>query len=152
MERKHLGFLIEETVRNASSIDEVKTLLISLLRKIRQDSNRIGYVAGLITSEGPENIDKNVRRLVKFTSDIRSENNFPIFASTDVISDALFKKIGADAIKSGDWEKFWRAVLAQGGVTDVFMTPRWEISRGATDEYNTAKSLGLQIHFVTGEV
>ena len=47
---------------------------------------------------------------------------------------------------------FWREVLELGKVTDIFMTPRWEQSEGATDEYNTAQRLGIQIHIVDHQV
>jgi len=146
---------IEEAVKKANSIEDVKDGVLIVLKELRNEGNqRIGYVSGLITSEGPENINKNVKRLIRFTNYIRSQNDFPIFSSTDVVSDALFKRLGAQLFKQADWEEFWRDVLGseERYVTDMFMTPRWEKSRGATDEHKTAKKVGMQIHHLTEEI
>lgn len=43
---------------------------------------------------------------------------------------------------------FWREIFKSGHVTDVFMTPRWEKSKGAVDEYKTAQKIGLTIHYL----
>lgn len=146
---------IEEAVKNAKNINEVKDSVLSVLKEFKSDGAiRIGYVAGLVTSEGPENIDKNVRRLVKFTEHVRAQNDFPIFSSTDVISDELFKKLGLEEFQKTDWEKFWRDILGAEGryVTDIFMTPKWEISRGSKDEHKVAKEVGMRIHYLTEEI
>ncbi len=146
---------IEEAVRNAKNIDEVKSLVLSVLEETRsKGAERVGYVAGLITSEGPENIDKNVQRLVKFTDNIRTQKDFPIFSSTDVISDELFERLGLEEFQKTDWEKFWRDILGAEGryITDIFMTPRWEVSRGSRDEHAVAKEVGMQIHYLTEEI
>lgn len=142
---------IDKALINANSIDEVKKLLLGVLKGVRTEgSTQIGYVAGILTSDGPQNIDKNVKRLRKFTDKIRAENGYPIFSSTDVISDHLFKKLGAKLFERADWEEFWREVLGtkEKFVTDIFMTPRWQESRGATDEHKTAKENGLKIHYL----
>jgi len=146
---------IEKAVKNANSIDEVKVGVFAVLDQLRTEGNeRIGYVAGIITSDGPENIDRNVKRLIRFTEDVRGRNTFPVFSSTDVIGDALFKRLGAALFKQTDWEKFWRDILGadEKFVTDMFMTPGWEKSRGATDEHNTAKKVGMQIHYLIEEI
>lgn len=44
--------------------------------------------------------------------------------------------------------KFWRDILESGHVTDIFMTPRWEQSKGAIDEHEAAKQLGIKIHYM----
>ncbi len=153
MAGKEIQKEIGEAVTSAKNIEEVKTILLNVLKSARENGvERIGYVAGLITSEGPENIDKNVKRLIRYADDIRSKNNFPIFASTDVISDDLFTKLGMEKIAAADWEEFWRDILGSGYVTDIFMTPRWEISKGSISEHNNAKNFNLQIHYITGEI
>jgi len=146
---------IEGAVKYAKNIDEVRSSVLSVLKELREEgAQRIGYVAGLVTSEGPKNVDKNVRRLAKFTEYIRDQNDFPIFSSTDVISDELFKRLGLEEFQKTDWEKFWRDILGAEGryVTDIFMTPRWEISRGSRDEHEVAKEVGMQIHYLTEEI
>ena len=44
---------IEKAVKNANSIDEVKVGVFAVLDQLRTEGNeRIGYVAGIITSAG----------------------------------------------------------------------------------------------------
>jgi hypothetical protein len=142
-------------VKNAKSIAEVKEGVLLVLKELKNQGNRrIGYVSGLITSEGSENMAKNVQRLVKFTDFVRSQNNFPIFSPTDVVSDELFERLGLEEFQKTDWEKFWRDILGteEKYVTDMFMTPRWEASRGASDEHAVAKEVGMQIHYLIEEI
>lgn len=146
---------IRGAVKHAKDINEVKISVLSVLKELKNEgAQRIGYVAGLVTSEGPENIDKNVRRLAKFTEHIRTQNDFPIFSSTDVISDELFERLGLEEFQKTDWEKFWRDILGaeERFVTDIFMTPRWEASRGSRDEHKVAKEVGMQIHYLKEEI
>ena len=146
---------IRGAVKYAKDINEVKTSVLSVLKELKNEgAERIGYVAGLVTSEGPENIDKNVRRLVGFTEHIRTQNDFPIFSSTDVVSDELFERLGLEEFQKTDWEKFWRDILGAEGkyVTDIFMTPGWEASRGSRDEHKVAKEVGMQIHYLKEEI
>lgn len=147
--------MIEHAVKNANNLVEVKDSILVVLKELKNKGNRrIGYVSGIVTSDSPENIDGNVKRLSRFTELIRSQNDFPIFSSTDVVSDELFKRLGLEEFQKTDWEKFWRDILGaeERFVTDVFMTPRWEKSRGATDEHKIAKEVGMQIHYVTEEI
>jgi hypothetical protein len=45
---------------------------------------------------------------------------------------------------------FYREILQNSFITDIFMTPRWQKSEGATDEHETAKKQKLTIHYVEG--
>jgi len=144
---------ISKAVESATSLDEISKLLIRELKKIQKEGEpRIGYIAGIITSDGPENISQNVARLSRFTKRVRQETGFPIFSSTDVFSNKLFAQIGGPTkYTQRDWHLFWRKVLGSGAVTDVFMTPRWQESRGATDEHKTSTKMKVQIHIIDYE-
>lgn len=139
--------LICKTICNVSSLSEAEKNLISLFAEIRKTEERIGYVAGIINSDGQEFVKTNIEKLDKFTDVIRGNNNFPIFSSIDICLHAkLWDKI--QPVTEATWLKFWQNILNNGYVTDIFMTPRWEKSVGATDEFNTAKRHGLKIHYV----
>jgi len=151
---------IKERIRTKSqsseSLDDVKKHLFEIFRDLKTEGyNKLGYVAGIITAEGPENMAKNLKRLEKFTDLVRSQNDFPIFSPTDIFDRALFAKLEANGFKNADWEVFFRQVLSGEGqhfVTDIFMTPKWEISHGSTDEHKTAKENGIEIHYLTDEI
>lgn len=144
---------IREAIKSAKSLDRVKVGVIEVLRSTRGEerAEQLGYVAGIVTSDGPAKINENVRRLEAYTEQIRSEEGYPVFSSTDVFSEPLFVRINARELPNQAWLDFWRDVFGSGHVTDIFMTPRWEQSTGARDEYETAKRLNLTIHLVEGK-
>lgn len=137
---------LTDTIDN---LDDLAIALISLLKETRNiGSTQIGYVSGMITSEGPQNIAKNIEILEKHTSTLRNKYLYPIFSATDVFYDQLFARIDARGAKNTDYEHFWNQVLSSRYITDIFMTPRWELSHGACDELATAKRLQLTIHYM----
>lgn len=146
---------IAVAVKEANSLAQVRDSLFSVFKEYRQSGNdRIGYVSGVITSDGHEHIQRNIERLVKFTEHIRTQNGFPIFSATDVFDDALFTRLNAAGFKNPDWVVFWREVLGakEKFVTDMFMTPRWEKSQGATDEHRMAQLTGMKVYYITEEI
>lgn len=140
-------------IAKANSLDEIVDLLIKMLADMNSEGiNQIGFVSGVVTSEGPDKIASNIERLKYFTQKIQSENNFPIFSATDVFDNAdLFSRIEATGVNSHDYEVFWRKLLSCGYITHMYMTPRWEISHGSKDEYDIAKSQNMKITYVAEE-
>ncbi len=140
---------IRNATNNSTSLSEIKVGLIDVLARFKENHHekRLGYVSGIITSDGIENVERNMQALEDHTEELRKKHDFPIFSATDLFDNHVFEIIDAYNIPTQEWLKFWREVLESGTITDVFMTPRWENSKGATDEYSVAKSLGLRIHF-----
>lgn len=141
-------------VYNATTLANVRDGLFTVFTNTRKEGQqKIGYVSGIITSEGRENIPRNIDRLAKFTEHIRTQQDFPVFSPTDVFYDELIDRLVANNLKNDDFIQFWREVLGaeEKFITDIFMTPRWELSQGATDEHDLSKKLGLTIHYIETE-
>lgn len=135
---------------SASSLQEVHLSLLEVFGAVKtHPEGRIGYVSGVITSDGPAQIEANLAKLARYTDRLRTMHNFPIFSATDIFTDDLYDRIKAASILTKDWLLFWRGVLSSGHVTDIFMTPGWERSHGAMDEHTVARELGLKIHLVS---
>jgi len=127
--------------------------VIETLAKVKADTHEyLGFVSGIVSSDGDEYVERNIRRLAAYTERIRSEQPFRIFSATDVFSPELFARLTEMKLDREEREAhffdFWSAVLHSGHVTHVFFTPRWEQSAGASDEHKTAKQLGLTITYV----
>ena len=140
---KNIGSLGELLPAVREVLDSVKIQVEGLERK------RIGYVSGIISSDGPDKIQENIERLKRFTDTVRSAYQFPVFSATDIFTDEIYQRCSKDRpLLNADFIQFWRNLLEAGLVTDVFMTPRWEESEGATDEHSIAEQEGLNIHYI----
>ena len=142
-------------IRKARSLAQVNAQFLDLCRILRDDehADRIGYVAGVLFSEGADHVEQNIKKLNSYTELLRMKNPFPIFSSVDIFYDEEFYKNLAEANlpyqeRRTAFFQFYRDMLSSGYITDIFMTPRWEISEGATDEHETAKKQNLTIWYV----
>ena len=141
---------LRKAIRDVSSIEDVLRVTVLVITGIKNNNPeaKIGYVAGKVTADGLENIEKNLKRLHKFTDIIAKEFEGQIFSAADVFNDEVYWRINlAKPIHEKDFYSFWRQVVGSG-VTDIFMTPEWEKSTGASDEHTTAKQLGIRIHYI----
>ncbi len=145
---------IGPALKNATTLSHVKKELVKLFEVTRNKNGniRIGYVSGVITSDGPKHIHNNRKRLELHTNRLRKSQSFPIFSAVDVFTNEIYNRIIETTLPFDEREVklrlFWNEILTSGHVTDIFMTPRWEKSKGATDEHKTAKKIGLTIHYV----
>ena len=143
---------IAPALKNATTLQHIKEELIKLFKAARNKNGniRIGYVAGILNSDGPKHFENNRKKLADYTEKLRKMHKFPIFSVIDVFSDEIYNRLEEWRLPFEKREIkarfFWREILASGHVTDIFMTPRWEKSKGATDEHETAKRIGLTIH------
>lgn len=122
---------------------------VEVLAEIKKESKdgRVGYVSGIISSDGPEFLERNRKILQEKTEKARETYEFPIFSANDIFSPELVDRLGH---KSSNYINFWRKILHAGLVTDVIMTTGWERSKGATDEHITAEILELNIIYEEG--
>src|ERR1043166_546533 len=133
-----------------ASLDEIHRIVESKLGelKVAHNTKKIGYVAGKVTADGPTRILENLERLREFALFVSTKHDIAVFSAAQIFNTEVYWKLN---LPSPDHEEefyqFWRKVL-KSGVTDVFMSPEWEVSLGALDELCAAKELGLSIHFL----
>ena len=145
---------IYQQIRETTSLPEVQEGLLRVFRTVKEaePQQRIGVVSGIITSEGDEFMERNIRRLHLYTAHLSQLHNFPVFSSVDVFGNGLYSQIKEFSFERELREKhfvdFWRGVYRSGHLTDVFMTPRWEKSSGARDEHAISLEEQIAIHYV----
>src|SRR3989344_5250014 len=139
---------LRKAVTNCNTLEEVLNEVVRVFKDIKETSERIGFVSGIVTSDGPIHIQRNLLRLENFTQTLSQKTNFPLFSARCVFTDELYRVLDEGGAKNDDYLAFWDKLLRSGYVTDVFMTPRWEKSMGATNENKLANSLALKIHYV----
>lgn len=147
---------IYQEIKHSTCLKHVHSGLTKVIKEINKNTKmrrrRLGFVSGILTSEGDKNMPKNIERLKRYTKEIRDTHNFPIFSSVDVFGNGIYDQIEEvkfeRELREHHFIQFWKMILETGHITDIFMTPRWEKSRGANIEFATAKELKITIHFV----
>lgn len=149
---------IRTAIKSSTNLKHVEKAIINLLHEIKKENpkKRVGYVAGIVTSDGEDHMQRNIDRLAALTEKLRIKVSFPIFSSVDIFGDGIYDQIEDFHLERTLREKafvdFWRNILRSGHITDVYMTPRWDESRGARDEHETAKQMGIRIHYVNEDL
>jgi hypothetical protein len=154
--RARISFMeknIGPALKTSRNLSHVKKELIKLFKATRNGNGiKIGYVAGIINSDGPEYFEINREKLVNHAAKLRKLHNFPMFTAVDVFPQEIYKNLEEWTLsfekREAKVRNFWRKILKSGYVTDIFMTPRWDKSKGATEEHETAKEIGLRIHYI----
>lgn len=148
-------------VRNLS--DVYGSIRSEITRLKEQEGIRsIGFVAGgLANSDDPEEIKRqrriNYQLMREDVALLRTQENMPIFASSDIFHN-LWDRLEETKPNLRHeipmrMRVFFRELLANGGVTDVFMRSGWRLYRGTVDEHNTALAHPniLTIHYLDPE-
>lgn len=142
---------IDIALINSTNIAEVESRLLKLLQELNLN-NKVGFVSGIIFSDGPMHVQSNIARIASITDQLRIKYQFPIFSVQDVFYSGLFEKLEESKLSSEVRRPlmfaFWETILTSGFITDIFMTPRWELSEGARDEHKNAKKMGMKIHHI----
>lgn len=134
------------------TVGEFRNAIIAALRKIQEKHPGaiVGYVAGSVTSDGPEYVDQNVQRLAQYAKRLRKRVSPYVFSTQEI-----FDKTHQDEINDKGEEaqvelrRFWRDIQDSGYITDLFMTPGWERSAGARDEHEAAlQNPKIKIHYL----
>jgi len=139
---------IRELVQTAPDIEVARFELTRIFKEVkRHPGATIGFVSGIVTSDGPEHIARNLQTLSAYAHQIRRGGLFGpnIISPADVFNIPLIAKFDNLGAKESDYLKFWRELLRSRLIDFVFMTPGWKRSQGATQEYIIAKQLHLNI-------
>ncbi len=142
---------LHHSIKIATTLTDISKSLILSFEQAKKEKNtiQIGYVSGIITSEGPEHIQRNILLLKTHAQRLREIHSFPIISAPDIFTSEVPIQIDSPNIPYQDWIQFWRDVLRSGYITDIFMTPRWEKSTGAKDEFQIANEEDMTIHYIS---
>lgn len=140
--------LLRTRLTESDNLKLIYAKTISTIKECRRYSNQVGYVSGIITSEGKNKVQNNLRILDYHTNSLKNSIKYPVFSAHDVFTDDIIRTLSNNGIKAIDYELFWDDVIASGLITDIFMTPRWQLSRGAKKEHKASVKQGIKIHLI----
>lgn len=141
---------IKKAVRQAQSLDRVYEAVMGVvLEEIKgKSTKKVGYVAGILTSDGPAYFKRNLRLLGIYTRKVQKQYQIPVLSSTEIFTSELFSRLDRNGHKNQDYEDMLVRILESGVITDLFMTPRWEASKGSKREHEVAKQRGITVHYL----
>ncbi|MDP3725345.1 MAG: hypothetical protein Q8R20_02665 [Nanoarchaeota archaeon] len=127
--------------------------IIHILRKFRSEYNypRIGYVSGVLTSDGPGRVLQNREELIRLAGVLQEMHHFPIFTLQDAFTPETLRRLKDAGHTSHHYTDFAGEILKSGFITDVFFAPRWENSQTARSEQTLAERFGLRINYIEYE-
>lgn len=111
----------------------------------KTSAGKVGFVSGKIFSDGLILSFWNLRKIATYTRSVRKKVDFPVFSAVDFLLSELIHSIYFGK-QAGD--EYWREIFESNYITDVYMTPGWDKSKGAVNEYNIAKKNKLRIHHI----
>jgi hypothetical protein len=154
-DRFQINKLMKVAVSNADTFDDIQRGVMGVLRLASHmtPNGRLGYLSAIISSLGYERIGEMTIRLENVTAQLRENADmfgFPVFSSSDIfppggVMEARIKASG-EKLSQDNFNKFWDSILGSGFVTDIFMTPHWELSSGAKLEYQKACDMKMVTH------
>ena len=127
--------------------------IVHALRKFRNEYNypRIGYVSGILTSEGPHRVLQNREELIRLAGVLQEMHHFPIFTLQDIFTPETLRLLKEAGHTSLHYTDLATQVLQSGHITDTFFAPRWKISPTVCLEHDAAERFGLKIHYIEYE-
>lgn len=144
----HKQLFFPPILKSYVTLEDIFEHICNQLKKLREvgHQEKIGMASGSINADGPAYKQRNIRRLIAFTQLIEKRVRFPVFCASYFFTDNVYKHLESQNSTYDDYMLFWRKVLLSGIVTDLFMMNGWKRSRGARDEYETAKKCNIVIH------
>ena len=144
MSKEILSKSVAETWTLAEA-EEKFTQALELISRTKP-SEKIYYVIGTVTSDGPEYIERNLKLLKDRSENVSNVLKGTVFSAADIFNNTLFDRFDAKGAVNQDYLDLWEHVLKTGYITDIVRTPGWEKSGGASHENRIAKMTGIAIH------
>ncbi len=141
---EELKSMLRAATGRAGTYAQVRDAVCEVVGFVASRERGITFVSGLISSDGPGLVDRNILVLSDFTDHIRRVSVVPVVSAADVFHKHLLDKY-RDQSKD-DWFRFWRRVL-DSGVSLLMMTPRWHLSTGAKDEHEFAVARKIKVEY-----
>lgn len=137
-----------ESIASSNTLNEARERFLSSLAEIKQHNPelRVYYVIGIVTSEGPAFVERNLQLLQERVRKVEEKVGGLVLSAADIFNRELFEKFDTMGATNEDYLNFWEEVLSSKHITDVVRAPGWKRSEGARHENKTAKRLGLPTH------
>jgi hypothetical protein len=133
-----------ETLK-ATNLTDVSIAVCRIVRVVSSREGGFAFISGIISSDGPKLIDRNMEILSESTDHVREISPKPVTSASDIFHKELLAKFRENTTHE-QWDLLWKNVL-DSGISQLIMTPRWDLSRGAKVEHDHAVMRGIQVDY-----
>ncbi len=78
---------------HSTSLKHIEEQILNFFAQVRKKHSRIGYVAGVVTSDRPDKIELNRKKLIGYTKMLEEIFDFPLFCAVDIFSNDVYEKL-----------------------------------------------------------
>lgn len=147
--------MLEEDLANCRTLGELQEQTQETLRYFQDIGRAVVYIAGPISADGDEHIQRNIERLIQARGDLLRQlggRAIP-FTAPFIFTPEVYEKLGIfnmerDA-RETEIQAFWDELILSGVVDGVYFMSGWERSAGARKERETAESAGIPLYDFT---
>lgn len=140
-----LKLMFREETRRAADLKGVCISVCRIVRVVSGSEGGFAFVSGMISSDGPKLIDRNMNILSESTDHVRGISPKPVTSASDIFHKELLAKF-RETTTQEQWDLLWKNVL-DSGINQLIVIPRWNFSRGAKVEHDHAIRKGIPVEY-----
>lgn len=142
---ERLKEMFRSETSKAGNLEGVRIVVCEVVSFISRTERGFTFVSGMISSDGPEFIDRNMLILSDSTDHVRRTSPKPVTSASDIFYDVLLAKY-RNVTTPEEWDRLWKSVISSG-ISDLVMIPRWDASRGAKAEHDHAVARKIPVDY-----
>ena len=140
----------ENVFENCSSMDDLQVSALAILEEHAASGREIHYVAGPISSDGDEHIQRNIAELQRQRAGVAAElgERAVVFCALDIFTPTVFDRLKVFGMPRDEREEkmrqFWHSIFESGGIKKAHFADRWWLSVGASLEHDDSIAFNIE--------
>jgi hypothetical protein len=142
---------LEEDLANCRTLDEVQTQTQETLRDFQDMGDEVVYIAGPISADGEEHIQRNIDELIqsrgRLVRELGYRSGIWSFTAPFIFTPEVYEHLGIfkmeREVREAKLQEFWDGLILSGVVNGIYFVQGWERSAGARRERETAEMAGI---------
>lgn len=149
-----MAWVAEELYADCVSLDDVLSKTLDELQNQSESGLEIHYVAGTISSDGDEHIERNLAELLRFQHEVALNlgEKALVLTSPAIFTSSIYSQLKIFDMPRSKRElhmqSFWDKIIASGYVSGIHFAPNWVRSIGAKLEHEAAIQRGVNIYYL----
>lgn len=149
-----MAWVAEELYAGCNSLDDVLAKTLNEFQRLTESGLEVHYVAGAISSDGDEHIDRNIAELLRLQVEVAQQlgEKAIVLTSPAIFTPLMYKKLRIFEMPRVERELnlqgFWDKIISSGYISGIHFAPNWRRSVGAKLEHEAATQNGTGIFYL----